>query len=321
MESQIIKEFKKLKKDISPRPEWVSLSRDILLQQINPRKQYQAAEVGLAGYAQLFSQVFRQHIVEPAVIMLLVLGVFLGSSFTINAAFYSLPGDNLYPIKIALEKTHVALVSDQAKKIELKIEFAQKRVAEFDKIVSQVNVSPEQKKKQIVAVVKEFKNNVVAVNDQLNKINQSTNQSNGNARALTVRIATVVSSQTEELARSFDEKVEELGEVEKLEFEDIVAEAAESIQATNLSAQQLIEDINFSAETDEVTAERVAEEEGAIGQEIDAVAIDSSDTGDPATSETSDNQPEDGIEDGTEVTTQSTSDETADLETTAELIE
>jgi len=264
MENNIIKEFKNLKEDISPRPEWVALSRDILLQQINPKKQYKSAHIGVGGYSQMFLQIFRQQLLEPAVIMLLILGVFLGSSLTINAAFYSLPGDGLYKVKLALEKTHLALTPEE-KKVELKVEFAQKRAAEFDKIVQQVNVDPEKKKKNIQVVVKEFRNNVVSVNDHLNKINQAIKESEDIDEEQTVRMAVSIGNKTEELAKTIDEKIEELSAVEQLEVEAIVAEAIQSAQETSLSAQQLAEGVNQPIE--EGTGEEVElveEEEGVV---------------------------------------------------------
>lgn len=244
MENRIIKEFKNLRKDVSPRLEWVTLNRDFLLKQVNPQREYKTVSIGLDGYVQMFTQIFRQHLLEPAVVMLLVLSVFLGSSLTINAAFYSLPGDHLYPVKIALEKTHVALVPNEEKQVELKMEFAQKRVAELDKIIQQVNIDPQQKKKKIEAAVKEFRNNVVAVNDHLNRIKQfdSENKISDEDKEQTLRIALSVSSKTEELAKSLDEKTGELPAVEKLEVKEILADAAASVQETSLSAQQLAED-------------------------------------------------------------------------------
>ncbi len=244
MENRIIKEFKNLRKDVSPRLEWVTLNREFLLKQVNHQQGYKMVSVGLNDYVRMFTQVFRQHLLEPAVVMLLVLGVFLGSSLTINAAFYSLPGDHLYPVKIALEKTHVALVPNEEKQVELKMEFAQKRVAELDKIIQQMNIDPQQKKKKIEAAVKEFKNNVVAVNDHLNRIKQfdSENKISDKDKEQTLRIALSVSSKTEELAKSFDEKTGELPAVDKLEVKEILADAAASVQETSLSAQHLAED-------------------------------------------------------------------------------
>jgi len=254
MENKIISEIKNLKKDVKPRPEWVNLSRDILLQKINPENQYQKTKVGLSGYIQLFNQVFRQSLLEPAVIMLLVLGVFMTSSLTINAAFYSMPGDNLYPVKIALEKTHVALTTDDEKKVELKIEFAQKRVAELDKIISEPQTNSETRKKKIEAVVKEFKNNVVAVSDHLNKI-KTEDGIKEEDKEKTLRMAVSVSSKTEELAKSVDEKVGGLSEVEKIEVEGIIADVIQSVEDANVSAQELADEVNKSEEETQTVQE------------------------------------------------------------------
>lgn len=244
METKLIKEVKNLKSEIKPRPEWVNLSRDILLQKINPENQYAKSKIGFSGYVQLFNQVFRQSLLEPAVVMLLVLGVFLGSSLTINAAFYSLPGDGLYSVKIALEKTHVALTTNEEAKVELKIEFAEKRVAELGKIISQPETNPEVRKRKIEAAVKEFKNNVVAVSDHLNKIKDSNNAVAPEDREKTLRMAVSVSSKAGELAKSVDEKVIGLSEIEKTEVKGIIAEVVQSAEETSVSAQELVDEIN-----------------------------------------------------------------------------
>ncbi len=288
MDKEILKELKKLKKDINPRPEWIALSRDVLLKEINPQDQYQQEDVGFSGYLKVFNQIFKQRILEPAVVMLLVLGVFLGSSLSINAAFYSLPGEQLYPVKIALEKTHVALIPDEQKKVELKIEFAQKRLAEFDKIVAEVDVKPEDKKKKIEAVVQEFQKSVVAVNDQLNKIKDEESVS-PISREHTVRMAVTVSSKTEALARSFDKTVEGLSEDEKSEVDEIVAEAVQTTQETNLSAQQLIEDAEAEAEEDVEVADNVNNEADleAANPEDTTLKVDPEDTEENETVEAS----------------------------------
>lgn len=240
----IIKEIKNLKKEIVPRPEWIALSRDILLQQINPQKQYQKENVGIGGYVWLFSQIFRQRVLEPAVVMFLILGAFLTSSLIVNAAFYSMPGEPLYRVKIALENSHAALISNEDKKAEMKMEFAQNRMAELDKIVAQANVDPQEKTKQIAAVVAELKNNVGAVNDRLNKIKQSDGRVSDSDKEQTLKIAISISSKTEELAKSLDEKIGDLTAVEKMEVKDLMAGAVASVQQTSLSAQQIVKDAN-----------------------------------------------------------------------------
>lgn len=248
MDKRIVNDLKNLKSNIKPRPEWVSSSRELLLNQIKASHK-PVEKVNFLDTFNIFIGVVRNRAFEPAVVMLLLLATFIGSSLTINAAFYSLPGDGLYNVKLALEKTHVALTPDDEKKVELKLEFAQKRFNEFDKIVAQSGITPEEKKKKLETVVKEFKNNVSSVNDHLNKIKTSTE---GNVDT-GVRMAVAVSSQSEELAKEIDKKTNSLTEADKIELEGIVAEAVASIEEVSLSAKQIVDEVEASSEAVEET--------------------------------------------------------------------
>ena len=84
-EETIIKKIKKLK-NIKPRSEWQSLNRDFLLSQIS-QNEVQTQKFGWQNYAFAFSSIFRQRLLEPAVVMLLVLGFSISSSLVVNASF------------------------------------------------------------------------------------------------------------------------------------------------------------------------------------------------------------------------------------------
>jgi len=240
---QLIKEIKKLRKEITPSIEWVNFSKSSLLQQINPQNKYHEEQVGVRGYFNLFIQTFRQSFLEPAVVMLLVLGTFLGSSLAINAAFYSLPGEPLYKVKLALEKTHMVLTPEE-QKAELQVEFVQKRVTEFEKIVSTSDIEPQEKKRRIQTVAKEFKNNIAEVNNQLVKINQTIKDGQGESavssqdKEKTFQMAVFVSEKTKELVKSFDEKVNNLSQEELEDLGEIVGEVVESVQEINAPTEQ-----------------------------------------------------------------------------------
>ncbi len=291
MKNQIQDEFKKLKKDFAPRSEWVALNRTFLLRQIMTDTQATAQPLQLRDYLQMVTGVFKHQIFEPAVVMLLVLATFMGSSLTINAAFYSLPGDNLYPMKLTLERTHLALISDGEKRVELQIEFAQNRVAEFDKIVSEPT-APDVKKKKIEAVVKEFKNNVASVGGELQKINDGDDQKVQDQK---VRIAITITAKADELAKSFGGKVENLDAAAQLDVEQLVAEAVATVQETGASAQKLVTeaaeaaiDATGTVQTDTVTTgvvEGVATEgEASLSTVTDGTGdSESNDTQEPVT--------------------------------------
>lgn len=254
MNNSLNKEFKNLKNNIKPRSEWVTSNKVLLLNQI---KSATKEQVSFVDYFNALIGAFRNQFMEPAVVMLLVLATFLGSSLTINAAFYSLPGDNLYNVKLALEKTHVALVQDNERRVELKMEFAQKRISEFDKIFASADTTSEEKKKQIETVVRELKNNVASVSNDLRRIKSTEDNKDGSSDQ--VRMAVTVSSQSKDLVKEIDEKISQLPEEEKQQFQVIVAEALASVNEVNQSAQQLAEGI--SDETEEIVdlAEEVEE--------------------------------------------------------------
>ena len=269
--NKVIKEFKNLKNQIYPRPEWVALSRDILLQQIShaaktPENFHQPKAM---DYVVAAAQIFRQSFFQPVVVMLFVFVSILSSSLMINAAFYSLPGEPLYRVKLALEETHLALTPGEEQKVELKIEFAQKRMAELDKVVAQADITPEEKKKKIEVLVREFKNNVSSVSDRLAKINESNKQSvNAAQKELTLKMAVTVEQKAQDLAKSIDEKTSGL-EQENIEVKQIVAEAVETAQATSVSAQEIID-------------EAKAETEIKIEGQVQGVSTPDSEAGDSA---------------------------------------
>ncbi len=71
----------------------------------------------------------------PIFAMLLIFFVF---SASVGAAFASqdaLPGELLYPVKIAAEKIELAATKDEAKKTSLHLEFATKRLSETEQII------------------------------------------------------------------------------------------------------------------------------------------------------------------------------------------
>ena len=227
-EKEIILQIQKLKQ-IKPRAEFKKFSRDILISQIKAYAPADRAElkpeINWFFYLRAFTETFVQRTLQPAVVLLSMLFLVLGSSLAVNAAFYSLPGDPLYPVKISLEKTQMALIRDQADKAELKIEFAKKRVAELDKVVAQAE-EPAKQAKKVNLLVKKFKNEVEGVKDQL--------QSPDQEKSVIFKIAISVDSATAALAQSLNESAAKL----PAESQAAVASAAASAEETGLSALQ-----------------------------------------------------------------------------------
>jgi len=253
--SKLIKEIKNLSNEVKPRADWVSLNRDLLLHQISPAAKPEPIGVGVAGYFGLFFQIFKSRMLEPAVVMFLVFGVFLGSSLTINAAFYSLPGNPLYRVKLALEKTHAAMITDDQDSVELKIEFAQKRVTEMDKVATSESSTADQKKAQIETIVKEFKNNVTALNQHLTKISTQTEKAD---KEKTIKMAISFNAKIQDLAQSLDKSPTGSSQTEVAEM---VKEVAQNVALLAEDTAQTIEDGKVEGAAVDFTAEVIGENE------------------------------------------------------------
>ncbi|MBN1778952.1 MAG: hypothetical protein JW816_01910 [Candidatus Buchananbacteria bacterium] len=239
-EEKLIKKIKSLK-NVKPRSEWQTLNRDFLLSQINQTAEEKS--FGWQDYVVAFGSLFRQRLLEPAVVMLLVLGFSVGSSLVVNASFYSLPGDGLYPVKLALESVQIAVSSGDERKVELKIEFAKKRINEFDQIASRSDDQTQEKNDKLAAVVQELQRNVASVQNHINNIDKDGNQSDHDR---TLRIAITISNETKQLAQSLDQKAKTISETDP-EIKQIVDQAVESVQAVTVSADKLVEEEKQSA--------------------------------------------------------------------------
>jgi len=280
MTKNVISKIKELKNTVVPRSDWKAESRAILLRSIYA-EQAQAPKVTAMDYTKAFWQTIKIPAMQPAAVMFMVLGTFVASSLTINAAFYSLPGDSLYQVKIALENTHVSLVSDEERKADLRIEFVQRRVEEINKIVSQPNVTPEEKERKIKTAVAGFRQSAAAVNQELARVAKDIQSDSTDVnKEQTVRIAITVTDKAEELAKTFEEKVNvvlaESSEESVKEAQEVVAEVLQSIKST----RQVVEDKKAEdvASDNQETTEPAENVEAVVDEKLEAQIVTGSST-------------------------------------------
>lgn len=131
---------------IVPNPEWVKNNREHLMMQVRSGLQTTSlrsparAKIALKHFIpERAVNLVRAPFIATASIMLTVLG---GSILSVSASERSVPGDFLYPIKIASEQTQLALVSDKKDKLKLKTEFVDRRVQEIKTIANSQDANP-----------------------------------------------------------------------------------------------------------------------------------------------------------------------------------
>jgi len=81
------------------------------------------------------------------------------SSGVVFASLESLPSEPLYPIKRAFEKTQLALAFSDAKKAEVYLEIAKKRLNEIDRILA-TSTNDEEAEAMLAIALKDYKENI-----------------------------------------------------------------------------------------------------------------------------------------------------------------
>ena len=89
----------------------------------------------------------------PALVLFLILFLISSGTGITFASQDALPGDALYPAKLAVEKIMVAVAGNVEKKTELRLEYAGRRLDEVEKIVEQKN---EIEEKEVAAVLEDY---------------------------------------------------------------------------------------------------------------------------------------------------------------------
>lgn len=224
--SELTKKIAHLR-NLGPRAAWVDSTRELLLAEIRRQgDQHPAAVSADAAWGQgvRFWPGFTGKVRNPVVGFVGALGLILASSLTVNAAFYSLPGDTLYKMKLVFERTQLAFVSDSARKVELKVEFARNRVKELGKLVSQ-GADKKNDGRQVSRAVSRFTEEVASVHQDLQHLPAD--------RRAVFNLAVSVGQAGTELADNFKS---ELNKVEKSEVSQAVRHALAAAEETSYRA-------------------------------------------------------------------------------------
>lgn len=163
MRSRDIKNQIKSLQGIGVSPEWKASQRDLLLSQIRGQmpegySSGQKAKNNAAFSWEVFRFVTPAFVFRPvgaiAIALLLVVG---GSAASVSAG-KSLPGDMLYPVKIATERAQLTFTRSSETKAHLQIEFAQRRIEELQKIAIDPQRADRQIEKTVLRAQRSFEN-------------------------------------------------------------------------------------------------------------------------------------------------------------------
>lgn len=145
--------LRKMGQRLRPNAEWALRNRETLMTRvrIDLRQSEPVHASWLRGLHQLYASFvphqFIANVRGPVTALLSGIAVILtGSIASVSAAERALPGDLLYPVKIAAEQTRLVFAANTSAKIRLKTEFVVRRVEE----IKQLNQTDLVKKPQLL---------------------------------------------------------------------------------------------------------------------------------------------------------------------------
>ena len=140
MDQQIIIEKLKELKKIQPSSQWRRGTREYLLSQVKTVTR-SGEEVGFFG---TFMKVWQSKFSwRMASILTLILILISGSSLAVHAARQSLPGDKLYPVKIALRNVKKAFAFTLDRRVEMEVSLISERTRELQQLANKRTKSRE----------------------------------------------------------------------------------------------------------------------------------------------------------------------------------
>lgn len=234
-----LKQLKYGHERIRPDLDWVSKSRQVLLQQIRntvfvpSSKNTRLSSRHILQAVTLFFSRRTFLILRTASLIFLAMLVTTGGWIaSVNAAFNSLPGDALYNVKLATEKTELivtSVVGTEKEKVTTLLRHASNRVEEYQK-----SKTPDQAK----VVIQSLKKSIESTNKHLEQ------QVGAGASTNATELAKVVNEKTEELLDSLNTKTvlppTEFISDQEVSLQKEVGEATHLIEVAGVIAVQVL---------------------------------------------------------------------------------
>ena len=199
---------------------------------------------------------------------------------TVNASFDSVPGDVLYPVKLATERLQLSLTATSNRRAKLHTEFAGRRLQEINQVRDSSHTDKEERVK---VAVESFKKELASANDDLNAAKDNSEDATGLAieidqrtdeyKTLLARTQEVSSQDEKAVIESAQQAVEEAG----VKVIDTLVESNESGEnevSGDALKQNFREDYNSLKKRISLTLGRLVVIDTALKSRSDLVRVD-----------------------------------------------
>lgn len=199
-------------RQIQPDPAWKVRARNTLLMQV--RNAMPTGDLAKRERESLVSVLLNRTVEAmrgPVMAIIGVIAVVLGGSIaSVSASEQALPGDVLYPVKLATEQARIVFTTESSAKVRLKSEFTVRRADEFKTIVTQDNPD---KDKRVARAADVLKSDLDTLRRQLSAVTEKEGSTEAAAAAQVVdksvvEVAKTLNATTLELSPETQEKVD-----------------------------------------------------------------------------------------------------------------
>lgn len=182
MYHNVVQQLKALKhQGVNPRPEWVAKNRAQLLAQIKntvavgePTRS--SLETVWAGLSAFLPRNLVYNFIRPMAVLLIVAMVGASSYIaTVDAAYEAYPGDFIYPVSRAMQKTQVAVAGffgGKSGETKARVQIAKQLASKTQKMAKSADP---QKTEHLAVAVADLKSELSAVNTKLDEIKTNSN--------------------------------------------------------------------------------------------------------------------------------------------------
>ncbi|OGZ34122.1 MAG: hypothetical protein A2Y98_02195 [Candidatus Portnoybacteria bacterium RBG_19FT_COMBO_36_7] len=234
-ENNLIERLNQLKK-IKPDENWVIFCREKITLEMakNSKKETIPAFNFSSAIVSIWCYIRNPHpVLKPVAAFVLIFGFMFSSSLAVIAgAKNSLPGDRLFPVKIALEEARLFATTSAEGKAQVQTDMISARIDELNKIIS-TEGSMEQKQTKIEEAVNNLQRHLLSAKDELPKLSKTEAKK-------VVAAARKIDESAASAEQSLSQAKLALSPDMKNNLTDKIAEATEEADKTSIRALEMM---------------------------------------------------------------------------------
>jgi len=228
----LIAKIKELKK-IQPDKQWVVFCRAQIKNEAKARE---------ASFISIFQHIFA----KPALVGLMTFIIATTSGLAVvNAAKDSLPGDNFYPVKLALEKLELKLATNETEKTRMEAEITGKRAQELTDIANlPLSLSKEAREQKVEQAVKQIEQQLSATNGDIPSLKEKIKSGQNGISSQVAETAKTVKENTAKLKDAIAQIQANLSEIsESKSLSAKISDISDKLNKTHTEISEIIDSI------------------------------------------------------------------------------